>query len=136
MRCLNLPLHLQEDSNNVYIPGFFQGPKEPRAVTAQLAPLLSPLMSDMEIAYHRGIRCRGCYDHAKFNLRGPDNHLPVFDPIIFFRRGAYLRDPFTLRSYILHILTDSLYILLYHSLYTYPFYSPHVRPYYSRITIA
>ncbi|KAJ3992024.1 hypothetical protein F5050DRAFT_1580357, partial [Lentinula boryana] len=56
MRCLNLPLHLREDSNNVYIPGFFQGPKEPRVVTAQLAPLLSPLMSDMKIAYRRGIR--------------------------------------------------------------------------------
>ncbi|KAJ3747748.1 hypothetical protein DFH05DRAFT_1481226 [Lentinula detonsa] len=41
-----------------------------------------------------------CYDHAKFNSRDPDDHSPVFDFIFFFRRGAYLRDPFTLCLYI------------------------------------
>ncbi|KAJ3816845.1 hypothetical protein F5880DRAFT_1493831, partial [Lentinula raphanica] len=59
MRCLNLPLHLRDDIRNVYIPGFWLGPKEPSAPDAQLAHLLHPLMSDLETAYTRGIRCLG-----------------------------------------------------------------------------
>ncbi|KIK55730.1 hypothetical protein GYMLUDRAFT_113592, partial [Collybiopsis luxurians FD-317 M1] len=51
IRCVNLPYHLQEDINNVYIPRFWQGPKEPSAVNAQLAPLLKPVISDFEKAY-------------------------------------------------------------------------------------
>ncbi|KAJ3792065.1 hypothetical protein GGU11DRAFT_750597 [Lentinula aff. detonsa] len=43
-----------------------------------------------------------CYDHAKSNSRGPDDHFLVFDFIIFFRRGVHLRDPSTLYSYIPH----------------------------------
>ncbi|KAJ3711859.1 hypothetical protein DFJ43DRAFT_1161641 [Lentinula guzmanii] len=39
---------------------------------------------------------RSCYDHAKFNSRGLDDHPPVFDFTILFRRGVYLRDPVTL----------------------------------------
>ncbi|KAJ3831558.1 hypothetical protein F5878DRAFT_549401, partial [Lentinula raphanica] len=54
LRCLNLPLHLRDDVSNVYIPGFWRGPKEPSSPDAQLAHLLEPLMSDMEKAYTRG----------------------------------------------------------------------------------
>ncbi|KAJ3831375.1 hypothetical protein EV361DRAFT_812790, partial [Lentinula raphanica] len=56
MRCLNLPLHLRDDIRNVYIPGFWLGPKEPSSPDAQLAHLLQPLISDLETAYTRGIR--------------------------------------------------------------------------------
>ncbi|KAJ3743515.1 hypothetical protein DFH05DRAFT_1618669 [Lentinula detonsa] len=40
--------------------------------------------------------------HLMFNSRGPDDHFTVFDFPTFFRRGAYLRDPFTLCFYIPH----------------------------------
>ncbi|KIK52582.1 hypothetical protein GYMLUDRAFT_179976, partial [Collybiopsis luxurians FD-317 M1] len=59
IRCVNLPYHLREDINNVYIPGFWRGPKEPSAVNAQLAPLLKPVISDFEKAYTHRIRCHG-----------------------------------------------------------------------------
>ncbi|KAJ3966209.1 hypothetical protein EV361DRAFT_809422 [Lentinula raphanica] len=59
LKCLNLPFHLRDDISNVYIPGFWRGPKEPSSPDAQLAHLLEPLMLDLEKAYTRGIRCLG-----------------------------------------------------------------------------
>ncbi|KAJ3831623.1 hypothetical protein F5878DRAFT_549299, partial [Lentinula raphanica] len=59
LRCLNLPFHLRDDISNVYIPGFWRGPKEPSSPDAQLAHLLEPLISDLEKSYTRGIRCFG-----------------------------------------------------------------------------
>ncbi|KAJ3754198.1 hypothetical protein EV360DRAFT_52057, partial [Lentinula raphanica] len=56
LKCLNLPFHLRDDISNVYIPGFWRGPKEPSSPDAQLAHLLEPLISDLEKAYTRGIR--------------------------------------------------------------------------------
>ncbi|KAJ3816344.1 hypothetical protein F5880DRAFT_1494390, partial [Lentinula raphanica] len=54
MRCLNLPYHLRENINNIYIPGFWQGPDEPSGKDGQFAPLLEPLIKDLEQAYTRG----------------------------------------------------------------------------------
>ncbi|KAJ3817514.1 hypothetical protein F5880DRAFT_1492798, partial [Lentinula raphanica] len=59
LRCLNLPYHLRENINNIYISGFWQGPDEPSGKDGQLAPLLEPFMKDMEQAYTRGIVCHG-----------------------------------------------------------------------------
>ncbi|KAJ3782494.1 hypothetical protein GGU10DRAFT_275427 [Lentinula aff. detonsa] len=59
LKCLNLPFHLRDNISNVYIPGFWQGPKEPSSPDAQLAHLLEPLILDLEKAYTRGIRCLG-----------------------------------------------------------------------------
>ncbi|KAJ3810720.1 hypothetical protein F5876DRAFT_18522, partial [Lentinula aff. lateritia] len=57
MSCLNLPLHIREDSAFVYIAGVIQGPHEPDSKEAEHNHYIRPLVDELLVAYSRGIRC-------------------------------------------------------------------------------
>ncbi|THU99067.1 hypothetical protein K435DRAFT_659700, partial [Dendrothele bispora CBS 962.96] len=52
--CLNLPLHMTNDSAYVYLAGLIQGPNEPEPKEAAHSYYLQPLMRDLDLAYTRG----------------------------------------------------------------------------------
>jgi len=72
LKCLNLPYDIREDDVNVYIPGFWRGPREPNAIDAQHAHLLKPVFSDLEKAYTRGMKCAGSPDEANASVPGEE----------------------------------------------------------------
>lgn len=72
LKCLNLPYDIREDDVNVYIPGFWRGPREPDAVDAQHAHLLKPVFADLEKAYTRGMKCAGSPDEGNASVPGEE----------------------------------------------------------------
>ena len=56
LTCLNLPLEICNDPAYIYIPGIIQGPHEPNAIDAEHWHYLRPLITDLEVAYTRGLQ--------------------------------------------------------------------------------
>lgn len=73
--CLNLPLHMRNDSAYRYIPFLIPGPYEPDSKVAAHQHILYPVLSDIVTGYERGFRPYGTHQSQQANSAQPYNRV-------------------------------------------------------------